>query len=947
MRCHRILLIASVSLVSLSAPAFAQEAQPKPEVAKPDRPSAEEIIVTGSRVVKNGDSSPTPVTVVSTEALTNLRPTSLSESINALPVFSGSRGQFSNPGVSGGVSGGNGNAAQLNLRNLGGQRNLVLMDGRRVPPTSFTNIVDADVIPQLLIKRIDTVTGGVSAVYGSDAVSGVINFVTDTKFEGLKAQVQNGISTYGDDPSQEAGLVWGKRFNEGRSHLEVSYEFRNDAGIARRSDRSWFNRPVVVGNGTTIPYQSITNGTLSAQPFGGRISNCGTGCTLAGQYFAANGTLSPFVSGTTYAGTTAQSGGAGGYLDNSLKAAQRSHQFYTRFDHDLNDQLHFFITGSANFKHNQSFGNDISLQNYTLSKNNAFLPAAYASQITAATFTFSEINNQAERTRYESDSRHLMVTTGLDGKLGRFDWGLSYVYGQSRLNTSVYNNINNQKLSAALDAVSTASGPACYASTQAATASAYAGCVPLNLFGPTAADPKALAYILDTTHYSATTDQHDINASISGSPFSTWAGAVTTALSAEWRFQKFSAISDATPSMYADCTNLRYNCVASGARTLLYNLTLPANPPVSQGVWEVAAEANVPLLADLPLIKSFGLNGAARYTKYNTVGEYWTWKLGADWHVTSDLRFRGTLSRDIRAPTLNDLFSATSVVMVNNQDLKTGATNLVPSVNLSNPNLTAEIGKTLTAGLVYKPSFVPGFSLAVDYYNIKVENAITTVQGFQPNIQQGCNTSGLAIYCNLIQRDAGGNVTAWLVQPINLSKITTYGFDIETNYQGHLGSHAFNLRGLAAYQPHIRYIQPGVPTIDQGDVAFGSNGLTASPSWRVTGTASFAVTPDFRVDAIYRWRNGMKLWGDSTVNWAAGQGTMPAFGQLGVNASWTVQNSHGSKGEVFLNVQNLLNAAPPVANAPGTSTSPGGFGGWAVTDDAVGRYFTMGVRFKY
>jgi outer membrane receptor protein involved in Fe transport len=936
--------------MAVSGVAMAQQAsapvatQPAPAV--PDK----DIIVTGSRTVRNGDSSPTPVTVVTTEQLTNLRPTSITESINTLPVFSGSRGAFSNPGASGGVSGGNGNAAQLNLRNLGAQRTLVLLDGRRVPPTSFTNIVDADVIPQLLVKRVDTVTGGVSAVYGSDAVSGVVNFITDTKFTGLKMQAQAGISKYGDDPSQEAAIAYGKNIADGRGHFEVSYEYRNDSGIDRRSSRDWLKRPVVTGAGTAAsPYTLTTNTTISTSPFGGRINTCGTGCALAGQAFATNGVLSAFNNGTASNSAGVQSGGGGGYYDNSLKASSRQHQVYGRFDYDVNDDVHAFFVASGNFKHNTSYGSEYLLgTGTTLSTGNAFLSPAYAAQMTGSTFTMSEILAQAGRPKYDVDTRQLMFTAGLEGKIGdKYKWDVSYVRGDSRLTTVISNNLNNQKLSAALDAVNTAGGPACYAATQAATAAAYANCVPLNIMGGSAASAASLAYIMDTTRYVANTGQHDVNASISGSPFSTWAGEVNTAISGEWRMQSFAASSSSTPTTYANCASLRYNCTST---TTYNNITLPSNPHVSQAVWELAGEANVPLVKDARFFRDVSIDVAARYTKYNTVGAYWTWKIGGDWKVSHELRFRGTISRDIRAPTLNDLFASTSVVPVTNQDLlgKTPTGTLVNSVNLSNPNLTAEIGKTWTAGVVYKPDFIRGFSLAVDYYNIQISNAITTVQGFQPSIQQGCNTGGLAIYCNLIQRDAStGAVTAWYVQPINLSKITTYGVDFEANYATHLGTHAFNLRGLTAWQPHIRYIQPGVATIDQGDVAFGSNGLTASPSWRVTGTASFNVTQAFRLDAIYRWRNAMKLWGDPTVVWAAGQGTIPAFGQLGLNASFNFDAMSGGKGEFFVNVQNVFNAIPPLANAPGTSTGPGGFGGWAMTDDPVGRYFTAGMRLKF
>jgi len=946
-------LFAGASLLAVSVPAMAQDKSSADSGADTGRAAdGSEIIVTGSRTIKNGDSSPTPVTVVTTESLVNVRPTSLTESLTIMPVFAGSRGQLSNPSATGGVGGGNGNAAQLNLRNIGGQRNLVLMDGRRVPPTSFTNIVDADVIPQLLIKRVDVVTGGVSAVYGSDAITGVVNFITDTAFKGLKVQASGGISQYGDGQQLEAGIAYGTALDD-RGHFEVSYQYRDDAGVLRRSDRPWFTRPIVIGAGTTAnPYVLIESGALVAQPFGGKIIGCGTGCGLAGQYFASNGVLSPFANGTTYVGNAGQqSGGAGGYLDNSLKAAQRSHQVYARLDYDLSDNVSAYLVGSGNFKRNVFYADDISLSNIVLSKANAFLPTAYQSQLVNSTFTFSQINNQAERFMGVPESRQLMFEGGLKGKLGGFDWDIAYTHGDSRLKTTLKNNVNNQKLSAALDTVTNSSGQVvCYAATQAATAGAYSDCLPLNLFGPTAASAAALDYVLDNSTYIARTKQDDVVASVSGTVADGWAGPITAALSGEWRQQTFTSSSTATPAMFADCTNLRFNCNATGSRTFLFRQTFAASPVIKQQVWEGAAEINLPLLKDLPLIQSFDLNGAARYTSYDTVGKYWTWKLGADWHMTDDLRFRGTVSRDIRAPTLNDLYAPTSVVIVQNQDLKYPATaaSQLPSVNVSNPTLTAEIGNTWTVGAVYKPHFLPRFSLAIDYYNMKISNAIVTVQGFQPAIQQGCLNDKVALYCGLITRDtATDQVTQWLVKPINLAKITTYGLDIEANYQSSLGRRPFNLRFLAAWQPHIRYVQPSVTTIDQGGVAFGSTGITSSPSWRLTAMAGVGLTENVKLDLLYRWRNRIKISGDPNAIFTAGQGTIQPYGQLSANLAWTIKDAKFGKAEFFVNAQNIFNTAPPVANATGTANAPGGFGGWVMGDDPIGRYYTAGFRVKY
>ncbi|RYY26901.1 MAG: TonB-dependent receptor [Sphingomonadales bacterium] len=950
-------LLAGVSSFGISHSALAQDvpSQAEETAASDETPqggqSGGEIVVTGSRTITNGNASPVPVTVVTTDQLTNVRPTSLTESIQVLPVFSGSRSQMSNPSATGGVGGGNGVAAQLNLRNIGATRNLVLMDGRRVPPTSVTNIVDADVIPQLLIERVDTVTGGVSAVYGSDAVTGVVNFITNKKFKGVRAYLQGGLSGYGDGAQMAGGFAAGTDLFGGRGHITASYEYRDDEGIDRRSARGdWLNRPVVVGSGTAAaPYRLITNATLANLPFGGRIT-CSGVCAINGQYFPTDGVLAAFVNGTAYAGTpNTQVGGAGGYSDLTLKAQQTMHQVYSRFDFDVSDDIHFFALGSGTFKHNEFYTDNVQLANITLSRTNAFLPTAYQAQIPTATFTYNRLFAQAPRTQAVPESRQLMFVGGLNGKLGGFDWNLAFTHGDSRLKTQLRNVVNNQNLSAALDAVTSGGQTVCYAATQASTAAAYANCAPLNLFGPTSASFAAIDYILDDTLYVARTKQDDLTFDVSGSPFDTWAGPLTVALSGEWRKQSFSATSNGTPSMYANCTNLRYNCTAynpaTSAGTFLFRNTFPASPLVKQSVIEGAVEANVPLLKDVPFFQSLSVNGAARFTSYDTVGDYWTYKIGADWQISDDLRFRGTISRDIRAPTLNDLFAPLSVVVGNYTDLKTGNTAQTPGANLPNANLTAEIGSTKTVGAVFKPSFLPGFSFAVDYYDLKITNAITTVQGFQPNIQNGC-LQGVQLYCDLIIRDGAGVVTQYVIRPINLAKVTTYGVDFEANYATQLFGQPFSIRALAAYQPHIRYIQPSVPTLDQGGVAFGSMGLTASPKWRLTGIVNYAVTDTLTVNALYRWRNKMKLWGDSTVVWAPGEGTVRAYGQVSLNVAWQLPTT-GGKSEVFLNIQNLLDAKPPIANSPGTSTGPGGFGGFALTDDAVGRYWTAGLRFRF
>ncbi|MFD2136720.1 TonB-dependent receptor domain-containing protein [Novosphingobium resinovorum] len=269
----------------------------------------------------------------------------------------------------------------------------------------------------------------------------------------------------------------------------------------------------------------------------------------------------------------------------------------------------------------------------------------------------------------------------------------------------------------------------------------------------------------------------------SAAPRSTPGYPVNLAVSAEWRRVSFDASSTATATDYADCTNLTYNCsvtTATTSATALYPTTFPNSDTVSQSVKEAALEVEVPLLKDVPLFRSLKLNAAARYTDYSTSGDYWTWKIGGVWEVNNDLKLRGTMSRDIRAPTLYDLFQPTTVVVGTYTDVAGNKSVYVPSINNGNPDLTAEVGRTYTAGAVYKPSFLPSTTFTVDYYHTVVSDAITTVQGFNAATQQACINTGL--YCNLIERNADGDVTAFYIRPENIAKVKTWGIDVEASY---------------------------------------------------------------------------------------------------------------------------------------------------------------------
>lgn len=967
-RSTRGLLLSGTAMafapLALASPVSAQNAQPAAAAtASPATVAAatsagqppaveqlQEITVTGSRVITNNSNSPTPIMAVSTDQLEAAQPGPLANSVNLLPVFSGSRGLSSNPGIGAtGVQGGNGVADVLNLRNLGAYRTLVLFDGQRIPPTLFNSVVDVDMVPQELIQRVEVVTGGVSAVYGSDAISGVVNFITNKDFNGVKAHAEYGISQHSDDKQPDFGVAAGTTLFGGRGHIEGSYEYRDDQGIPYRSDRSWDDLYSIEGAGTAAnPYHLASNVHLAGYPFGGLI----TSGLLKGQAFGADGVLSAFQNGAATGSSCCQIGGEGGYEDASMKASLRSQQLYGRMDYDFTDNLHGHLVAAANLKSNEEYGSYDQLANVTLSADNAFLPAAYQQQLAAAgqsTFKLSELMSDAPRPEGIIASDQYYLNAGLEGDLGTYHWAASYNHGLTKMDTTAVGDLNQQNLAAALDAVVNPSNGQTVCAASLTNPSAYGSCTPLNLFGPTAASRAAINYVLGDVDFLSYTRMDDADGQITGAPFSTWAGPVNMAVSAEWRRMSYNADSDGQPTEYADCTGLTYNCTANS--TTVWQQTFPSSGTVSQTVAEGAVEFDAPLIKDLPLIKEFNINGAARYTHYNTSGDYVTWKLGADWHLTDRFRFRATESRDIRAPTLYDLFQPASVVPGTFSDTLTGLTPYVPSINYGNPDLKAEIGKTTTAGFVWRPEWLSGSSVSLDGYHITVDDAIVTIQGFNPAFQQACYASGgTSFYCSLQSRPDGftdtsatNAVTAFYIEPENVAQLETYGADLEADYTHELLSRPFAVRLVASYQPHIIYRQPNTPTIDQGDAAWGQNGLTAAPSVQVTAFVAYEVTDNLTTNVTEQWRNAMRESGVASQVWTDNR--VPSFGTTDLTLTYDLEKVLGvGDSQVFLSIDNLFNSYPPPTAYYGSSTSAGYY--YEFADNPVGRYFTVGFKFS-
>lgn len=897
-----------------------------------------DIVVTGSRLPANGNSSPTPVTVTSTSELQQTTPSSIADALNKLPVFTGSSSPrtLNNSSIN---SAGN----YLNLRGIGANRNLVLFDGQRFVATTQNGLIDVNTIPQLLVQRVEVVTGGASAVYGSDAVTGVVNFIVDKNFNGLKTMGQYGISERGDNASQRFGIAGGLPVFGGRGHFEASYEYYSSDGIGSQFDRRLGT--LVYGEqgaGTVAnPFHLVANTRASTNSFGGLISSG----PLAGQQFTAPGVLAPFVNGTSTGSAGIQSGGSGTYRERGLLASLRSHQGFARFDYDLADDIAFHVQVTGTKAKNLNIHSPFFFQNYSFAADNPYLPQSARDTMAAAgtqSFTFSRLYRlpEAPYNSTRAEVENLYVNTGLEGKLGGFSWSVDYSYGEAKQTVTSVNNINNPRLMAALDAVRDSGGQIVCRVT-VTNPGLYPGCTPINPFGST--DGAAIGYALGDTAYTLRNKMHDVAATVTGTLFELPAGPVNVAVNGEYRRISFVNSSTSEPSVLANCTGLRFNC---GATTAEYVLARTASGRAKQTIAEVAGEINVPLLRDVPFIHSLDLSGAFRYADYTTSGSAKTWKIGVDWGITSELRFRATRSQDIRAPTLNDLFAPSTLSLTGFTDLHTGTSSLVSSETVGNPNLVPEVAQTLTVGGVYRPEWLPGFSIAIDYYRIKIDDAISSIGGNNAATQAECEASnGVSPLCDLYirplpfsDRTAANYPTLIRTQGLNVASLLAEGVDAEINYRIGLGSGELSLRALGTYMPKLETQQfAGAVLINDAGAA------TGVPKYKLTLFVRYQ-TGGFSLDVQERWRSALKQSGNPTLVFSDPK--VPAAAYTDLNIAYRFEDVKGSP-QFFLSVQNLLDKKPPVYASPIVSSTPGfGYPTYG-SDDVVGRYFTLGVRAQF
>ncbi|HWJ70322.1 MAG TPA: TonB-dependent receptor [Sphingobium sp.] len=966
---HISSLLIGASVLVVGHPATAQSVDGRDAAETGEDAGDRAIVITGSRIVRTGAQEPTPVTIVQVEDLVKAAPTNIPDALNQLPQFQGSR---SAAGGTGDNTLSNANTPRsgnyLNLRNVGSQRMLVLLDGRRVPPTSFEGIVDTNVIPQSLVRQVDVVTAGASAVYGADAVSGVVNFVLDKRFEGLKASVQSGITEYGDNFNWRASIAGGTSFAGGRGHIVASYDYYASDGIPRKNMRPDLMDPVYfqTGTGTAAdPYRTVTNARGTSSTTGGLItgvSNPVAAGQLMGLQFLGGEDYRPIILGAPTQNANVRIGGEGvvGYPDTVLVAGLKTHQVFGHARYEVTDNTTIFAQASYAWAQNQYdtlYDNRTGAAAFQIFSDNPYLPDGI-SQIMRDTGTasFSMGRLLTDLPVYATDTRteSWIATAGAEGsfeflKNGR--WDLYYTYGSSTLDTSQLQN-ENRNLLAAVDAVDEGEyrngvrNGNVVCRVMLVNPGLLPNCTPLNLFGAGSPSQAAIDYVTGYSQFHVRNQTHEVGANFSGALFAVWGGDVSFNIGATYRHKSLAEDSNADPAVPINYTGIRGTPATTPARFSFTNVGVADGSTSSK---EAYGELVVPLLSDVAGFRYFELNGAARYTDYDTSGGIWSWKVGGIWEPVRGVRFRVTRSRDIREPTLYDLFAGRQI----NPSFFTdqGVTNqTLPTILESggNLNLRPEIGHTTAAGVVLQPAFLPGLVLSVDYYNLKIEDAIGTL-GINTVRDQCVESGGASPLCDLIIRPGpitdtsiDNFPTKILNYPINIASLETQGIDIDLGYRLPLSRLSGSMNGTLNFRAISNYLIHYKTNAGAGARTYELEGLVGRSRWRHTVSMNYH---NGGFDAFLQARIVGSAQRDTAGNtgYIYEKQKVPAETYFDLSLSTEVDAGF-TRFTPFLTVNNLLDNDPPILSS---SFSPGVL---LPTDsgtyDVMGRRFTFGVRFR-
>lgn len=930
-----------------------------------------DIVVTGSRIQTSGFMAPTPTTVIGEVQIQNNAQPNIFTTITQLPSLQGSSGSTTNTFS---TSSGQQGLSSFSLRGLGTIRTLTLIDGQRVVGAYYTGVTDVSLFPQLLIQRVDVVNGGASASYGSDAVGGVVNFVTDTRFTGIKGNIQGGVTNYGDNEQGLVQLAAGRSLMNDRLHIVASGEFAKEAGVGPgdfgtdlAGDRDWFKQTTLINRNVTNdgspqylirdfgqPYNFTKYGLISAGPLQG-IAFDQSGQPFQFQYGSggvpardAAGNVRGCFPGFCLGGDLSGNVDTGRTLQSAIQRLVG----YGRIGFDFADNQEIYVSVNVGqVKTNNQPVNGANRPGLTLQCSNPFVPASVQAACAAAgitSFQYGTSNAVLPNTRVDTDRRQYRYVAGLKGKTPVFgtEWSYDAYYERGINNTAVdvSNIMLNPRFNNAIQAITLNGAIVCADPVARAN-----GCQPLNIIGGREPSAAVVEYLQPRNgpFQRLRMTQDVVSLNFSGSPVELWAGPLSMAFGAEWRKEYYTVRADPYGAGISDRSPNSADYPADPLLSPLGNNWYAGNYKNGNGEYSVK-EAFLEL--DVPLFNSDGigranLNGAARLTDYSTSGQVWTWKVGGTWDTPLDgLRLRGVTSRDVRAPNLSELFAAPVTTTLPNFLDPVRNVNVVVIQNVTgNPNLTPEIARNTQLGAVLaNPSWLPGFSLSFDYYKIKVSDVVSSLSAQQ--IVDFCIGNVLPETCSAFNLNNPSGPNFINAQAFNLASIKTDGFDIEASYtlRNPLGMGGnLTLRALATHI--IKFVTdtglPGTVPVDAAGVNTG-----ATPHWKWLAVQTYA-TDRFSLLLQERWFSDGN-YGNQYVVCAPGtcpvstpnaptidDNHMPGAFYFDIGATYNITDQFTLYGKV----DNVFDHDP--AKSP--------FNANPALYDIVGRIYRAGLRFRF
>ena len=919
-----------------TAPNATTAAQPATNATTGANAAAADVVVTGSRISRPDLEASSPVAVITADSIKAQNTVTVEQALQINPQFVPGGGRSSNNPGDG--------AATLDLRGLGTQRTLVLIDGKRAPYYDTTGAVDVNQIPTALIKRIDVLTGGASAVYGSDAVAGVVNFILDDRFTGLRGDASAQITQYGDGPMYDASLTAGVKLGE-RGNLVVS------GGYSERGTITFGQRPLNAnavssadlvssgGSSNTVPTAFDTgNGRLQVQP---------------------DGTLSPNIALYNFSPV------------NYAQIPITRYNAMALARYEIGNGIELYARG--NYQHTHSITNLASTATagftFNIDPTNPFLTPAERTAFFGSGATINDGSGvAADPTARAGTSvigiRRRIVETGgrtedhetesyqfVGGVRGALTDALHYdvfaQYGRVERDEVLRNDLSYSALAQALDVVAGPNGATCFNPAN--------GCVPLNLFTAGTIPANQLAFVLRNATQDSVTTQLITGANISGdvgflkSPFADLPAAIS--IGAEYRRERASTAVD---PLFASGDLIYYG--------------QGQNIAGQYDVKEVYGELKAPLVQDRPGIHALDIEGGIRYSDYSTAGNVYTYKGGGDYSPVEGLRFRGIYQRAVRAPSVFELFSpvvagtgslnvdpcaganvsTATAAICTAQGAPARSIGSIPvpisgQINIfsgGNPNLQAEKTNTYTLGGVLNPARFRNFSLSVDYYNIKIKNAISaTSPAATVNQCFNIDRSATSVACRSIVRNSldgslSGNIQFGVPAVLgNVTRIDTDGIDVSASYHGgHSEGFSYGVSFSGTYVRSYDLagsqcagtfggacnLEPISKWKHVADVNLGFGGVSFLTRWRLQGAVHEDAQTNILVSRIKPYS-----YFDETVGFA-------------INDKFAFR----------LGIQNAFDKKPPIvgdtvgADANAGSTFPN-------TYDVIGRSYFASVTAKY